>query len=109
MNVLKTIDKNTGLQRGKVMQEVWLANLQKFMDNDFDALVDKINDAIKNELSDPQALRKLANDLYVKIKSLGLYRLSMILDSMQRAVNDHNIQQKTVDLQAYRAWYLFLL
>ena len=66
---------------------------------------DKIGEFVKEESKDYDMLFRLAHSQVGATKGLGLMRLGMILDTMQKAVSRDRVESNMQELERYRGLY----
>ena len=85
MSTLATVDKGLGVQSCGD-EDKWVEKLKATLEGDLQGEIDKIENLIRTKSKDFTLLYKSANGLVATAKSLGLMRLGMILDHMQKSV-----------------------
>ena len=69
---------------------------------------DKIGEHVKSGSKDCDLLFRMAHSQVGATKGLGLMRLGMILDTMQKAVSKDRVESNMQELEKYRGMYPIL-
>lgn len=109
MNVLKTVDRDQGTNRGKVLDIDWKQKLTVFIDQDFTPIVAEIKTLILNKSRDFKLMNQLATDAKEKVKAVGLMRSGMILDVMAKSVSPDRVSSNVQEIDKFKGMLPLLL